>query len=204
MIVVVSCFALVRPLAADPFVAFIILTAMVSLITPSQASYHYLLLIPGIAGLIVTTRGWIRAFSVVAFALVCSNLTTVMAFSRAYLMIALWMVLMLAARPRIKAPVVFAVILVFSAVSGYSEYGAGGWMKLIAPRWPFRRNVGSWKLNQDSFPAILFSNLSAPRGSSPGRSRPINEGTRRADRLTAGGSPMPRKSGGTGILHSAR
>ena len=122
VIVVVSCFALRRPLAADPFVAFIILTAMVSLITPSQASYHYLLLIPGIAGLIVTTRGWIRAFSVVAFALVCSNLTTVMAFSRAYLMIALWTVLMLAARPRIKAPVVFAAILLFSAVSGYSEY----------------------------------------------------------------------------------
>ena len=79
-----------------------VLVAMISLITPSQASYHYVLLFPAIVAAVAAVRSLSVRLGIVAlYALICSNYmgatstfdrgpSMLLAFPRAYLMLVMW------------------------------------------------------------------------------------------------------------------
>lgn len=130
MVLLVSGLAL-RDRRTSPLLAFIVLFLAVSLISPSQSSYHYVLLIPGVALLAAEPRKAVRAGAILGFALICSSTLgfasrldsgwlSLFAFPRAYLVLALWLGLMWKIRPRVPWPAI-AAIAVFSAFASYSE-----------------------------------------------------------------------------------
>jgi hypothetical protein len=114
-----------------PLLAYLVLFLAVSLISPSQASYHYVLLIPGVAMLASEPRKQVRAGAVICLALICSTALgiagrldsgwlSLLAFPRAYLVLGLWLCLMWRLQPRVPWPAI-AAIAVFSAFGSYSE-----------------------------------------------------------------------------------
>ena len=111
---------------------------MVSLITPSQASYHQFLFYPAIAGLIALQDSWTKkAFIALLFAAICSNvmgatarydsgIAMIIAFPRAWLVLVLWAMFIAALDApalKISAPIlayVLAAIVIFAAMA-FSE-----------------------------------------------------------------------------------
>jgi len=110
-IVAVTLFAISRARRHDLLVEYGAIIAMVSLITPSQASYHQVLFYPAVAGGIASARRLTAAFVFAGiFALICSNvmgataafdrgLAMVLAFPRVYLALALWVIFLVALNP---------------------------------------------------------------------------------------------------------
>jgi len=93
-------FAMIR--TGIPLLSYGALVSMISLITPSQASYHQILFAPAVLGLVTVvndTRG--RFLAVLLFALMCSNYmgafahfdsgpAMVLAFPRVFIVLGLW------------------------------------------------------------------------------------------------------------------
>lgn len=101
-IAAITFFAIGRARLRNPLLEYGAIIAMVSLITPSQASYHQFLFYPAIVGSIAQSKRSTAAFTLAGmFALICSNamgatasfdkgLAMVFAFPRVYLVLALW------------------------------------------------------------------------------------------------------------------
>ena len=126
-----------------------VLVAMISLITPSQASYHNVLLFPAIVAAVAAVRSLKAGLGILAlYALICSNYmgatttfdsgpSMVLAFPRAYLMLVMWGLLLVlqsgtlgsvgGALRQLRVPLrtlgmVAVVLAVIGAVSTYSEW----------------------------------------------------------------------------------
>ncbi|PYR99557.1 MAG: hypothetical protein DMG16_17580, partial [Acidobacteria bacterium] len=109
--------------------------AMVSLVSPSQASYHQFLFYPAIAGLITLERSWGTQFCWgLLFTIMCSNLmgatagydtgvAMIAAFPRAWIVMILWLVFLLMLDPplpRMSPPAITsaaAMIVVIVAIA---------------------------------------------------------------------------------------
>jgi hypothetical protein len=101
-IVVATLYAIARARNAETLMSYGALIGMVSLITPSQASYHQFLFFPAVAGLAGREAPLIRrVLPVVLFALICSNvmgatarfdqgIAMLLGFPRVWLVAALW------------------------------------------------------------------------------------------------------------------
>lgn len=110
-IVVVTFIAMRHARSRNSLVEYGALIAMVSLITPSQASYHQFLFYPAIAGSIAASKRSGSAFALAGiFALICSNVmgvtasfdrgfAMVVAFPRIYLVVALWIFFLVTLNP---------------------------------------------------------------------------------------------------------
>ena len=111
-VVAVTLFAILRARKQAVLLEYGAIIAMVSLITPSQASYHQFLFYPAIAGGIVQVKRTGSAFMLAgAFALICSNvmgatsgldsgLAMILAFPRVYLVLMLWLFFLFAIDPQ--------------------------------------------------------------------------------------------------------
>ena len=101
--VTVFTFSRIRRVAdGNRLLEYGVLVAMISLITPSQASYHYVLLFPAIVAAVAAVRSLSVQLGIVAlYALICSNYmgatatfdrvpSMLLAFPRAYLMLVMW------------------------------------------------------------------------------------------------------------------
>jgi hypothetical protein len=106
----------VRDRRMKPLLAFNLLFLTVSLVSPGQASYHYVFLIPGMAMLAASGRKNVQVLAFVCVALIGSNV-----FGAAtWAVLALWAGFIWWIRPRVRLPAV-AVIVVLAAVASYSE-----------------------------------------------------------------------------------
>jgi hypothetical protein len=101
-----------------PLLAFNVLFLAVSLISPGQASYHYVLLIPGIAMLASDARS--RVWAMVCLGLACWSLPASLVFVRSWVLVGLWIWMVWQIRPRIPWPA-FPAIVVLAAVASYWE-----------------------------------------------------------------------------------
>jgi hypothetical protein len=112
-----------------PLTAFLVLFLAVSLLSPSQSSYHYVLLIPGVALLVQDSRKAVRVGAVFCLLLICSTALgaasrfdsgwlSLLAFPRAYLVLGLWLALMWEFRPMVPLSAIAAIVVV-SALAGY-------------------------------------------------------------------------------------
>jgi hypothetical protein len=110
---------------------FFILFLAVSLISPSQSSYHYVLLIPGVAMLVAESRRAVRVAAVLCLLLICSitlgfaarfdsGWLSLLAYPRAYLVLGLWLAMMWRMRPKVPWPAMAAIVLV-GVLSSYLE-----------------------------------------------------------------------------------
>ena len=100
-----------------PLLAFNVLFLAVSLTSPGQASYHYVLLIPGMAMLASSSRNAMRIASVVGLALICSSgLDT----ARMSAVLLLWAGFIWWIRPRMSWAAV-TVIAIVGAIASSSE-----------------------------------------------------------------------------------
>ncbi len=123
--------------------AFGALIAMVSLITPSQASYHQFLFYPGIAGLVAIEESWLRkVIPAVLFGLICWNImgataaydrgaAMILAFPRVWLVIVLWMMFLVALDaplPKPSMPVAAAAVTVIALAAGMAVLENRRWI----------------------------------------------------------------------------
>jgi len=104
-------YSIARAREEHPLLAYGALIAMVSLITPSQASYHYVLFFPAIAVLVASAKSWAGQLApAILFAVICSNVmgamshldsgpAMILAFPRAWLVASLWSVFLAALNP---------------------------------------------------------------------------------------------------------
>ena len=104
------------------------LIAMVSLVSPSQASYHQFLFYPGMAGLIARERSWPNKLCWgLVFTMMCSNLmgatarydhgvAMIAAFPRAWIVVILWLVFLLMLDPRLPRISLAAVASAAAAI----------------------------------------------------------------------------------------
>jgi hypothetical protein len=133
--VAATLYAIAQGRRREPLLAYGALIAMVSVITPSQASYHQFLFYPAIAGWIAIERSTAKRLLITGvFALICSNVmgatarfdsgaAMLLAFPRAWLVLGLWILSLIAldppmlkvSRPLAVAAAVVAAILVLAA-----------------------------------------------------------------------------------------
>jgi hypothetical protein len=135
---VITCYAISRARRRHAFLEYGAVIGMVSLITPSQASYHQFLFYPAIAGLIALQDSWVKkGFIALSFAAICSNAmgatagydsgaAMIMAFPRAWLVLALWTMFIVALDVpplNISAPILASVLVVIAifAAMAFSE-----------------------------------------------------------------------------------
>lgn len=129
-VLLVSGFALYRE-PTKPLSGFLVLFLAVSLISPSQSSYHYVLLLPGVAVLATDSRRAVRVAAVLCFLLICSTTLGVaarldsgwlslLAFPRAYLVLGLWLAMMWKMRPKIPWTAMTAIVIA-GILSSYFE-----------------------------------------------------------------------------------
>jgi len=126
VVVAVTLYAISQATHREALLEYGTLIAMVSLITPSQASYHQFLFYPGIAGLIARQESRLKKFSIaILFALICSNvmgatagydygIAMLLAFPRAWLVIVLWMIFVVSLDP---SPLKISVRVAISAAA---------------------------------------------------------------------------------------
>src|SRR5262245_31757687 len=107
----VTLFAIVRAKQRNLLAEYGAIIAMVSLITPSQASYHQFLFYPAVANGIARAKRPGTAFILAGmFALICSNVmgatarfdsgpAMLLAFPRVYLVLTLWVIFLVALKP---------------------------------------------------------------------------------------------------------
>jgi hypothetical protein len=133
-----TLYSISRARRRHPLLEYGAVIAMISLITPSQASYQQFLFYPAIAGLIAVEESWAKkACIAILFAAICSNvmgrtaaydsgIAMIVAFPRAWLILVLWgmfIVTLDAPVLKISVPIlasVLAVIAIFVAMA-FSE-----------------------------------------------------------------------------------
>jgi len=140
-------FAILRARQPNVLMEYGALIAMVSLITPSQASYHQFLFYPAIATGIARAKRRATAFVLAGiFALICSNVmgatarfdngpAMIFAFPRVYLVIALWAFFLFALkpqRPRVTARLMFVVLSLLLIVVTLAFFENKRWAADIA------------------------------------------------------------------------
>jgi hypothetical protein len=142
-IAAVTLYSIARARTQDTLLAYGALIAMVSLITPSQASYHQVLFYPAIAALAARRDERIkRLVPPVLFAFICSNLmgatavfdrgiTMLLAFPRVWFVMVLWSVFVSVLNPvrlRISPYVVAVTVLAVSAVTAMAFFENRRWI----------------------------------------------------------------------------
>ncbi|HYR43637.1 MAG TPA: glycosyltransferase 87 family protein [Terriglobia bacterium] len=133
-VVTATLYSLSRTSRRHPLLGYGAVIGMVSLITPSQASYHQFLFYPAIAGLVAIEESWAKKiFAPVLFGMICSNvmgataghdsgIAMILAFPRVWLVAVLWVTFLLALdppAPKISMPLIAsAAVLVVVLVAG--------------------------------------------------------------------------------------
>jgi hypothetical protein len=139
VVVAFTLYAISQATRRDKLLEYGAVIAMVSLITPSQASYHQILFYPGIAGLVAREKSWFKQVSIAAlFALICSNIMgatagydhgilMLLAFPRAWLVIFLWLMFLVSLEPsavKMSVPLaasVAAAVIAIVTVTAFLE-----------------------------------------------------------------------------------
>jgi hypothetical protein len=136
--IAITLYSISRARRRDALLEYGALVAMVSLITPSQASYHQFLFYPAIAGLIALEHLWTKKLCIaLLFAAICSNvmgatagydggIAMIVAFPRAWLVLVLWGILIVNLDPqalKVSAPILASSLaaIVIIAATAYSE-----------------------------------------------------------------------------------
>ena len=134
----VTLYAIFQARQRHPLLSYGAVIAMVSLVTPSQASYHQFLFYPTIAWLVTREGTWVRrVFPAVLFAMLCSNymgatahydsgVSMILAFPRVFIILVLWMICLWALDPpavRVSNRLVAltAIVLAVCAALAFSE-----------------------------------------------------------------------------------
>src|SRR5262249_12457767 len=143
----ITFFAILRARQPNVLMEYGALIAMVSLITPSQASYHQFLFRPAIATGIARANRRATAFVLAGiFALICSNVmgapagfdngpAMIFAFPRVYLVLALWAFFLFALkppRPRVTVRLMFVVLSLLLIVVTLAFFENKRWAADIA------------------------------------------------------------------------
>jgi Glycosyltransferase family 87/WD40-like Beta Propeller Repeat len=117
--------------------------AMVSLITPSQASYHQFLFYPGIAALAAREESWARRLlPCFLFAMICwngmgatslydSGIAMILAFPRVWLVMILWVMFLLALNPpalKLSPPLVLAALTMIALLGATAIFENRRWV----------------------------------------------------------------------------
>jgi len=146
-IVAVTLFAIVGARRRNILAEYGAIIAMVSLITPSQASYHQFLFYPAVAGGIAQAKRPGAAFFLAGiFALICSNVmgatggfdsgpAMIFAFPRVYLVLTLWVVFLFSLkppRPVVSSQLVFAASCTLLISLGAAFFENKRWIADVA------------------------------------------------------------------------